>query len=147
MTGEIEVPDLDTTTVWPRLHSRAETLLLTNPGDPVGVAGLMYDLNLLILEVAELALVANSDRYAAETTYKRVFNTALDKHAATVSLVAFAKAKAELDALEAKEAWDYQRALYHHIEDVQKALQTKHFGLMNINKNIQSALFDGGRRQ
>jgi ribosome-binding ATPase YchF (GTP1/OBG family) len=91
--------------------------------------------NALLEEMSDVLLAINEQRYAAEREYSRVKNSALVEHGKSM-IPTFARAQAELDAAEAKARWDEQRAAYHYAEDTQKALTTKIYSMLNVNRAV-----------
>lgn len=146
MSIESIVPVETPTQAWPEMRTRAEALVSERPDDPARVALVMHYCEGLLLEVADLLARINNDRYDAQRAYSSRRAAAIAKHGQHYA-VTIARAIADQEAEPERRAWDAQRALFHHVEDVQTALKQKHFGLMNINKNMQSVMFERGRQQ
>lgn len=134
------------TETWLGLRDRAEALVSERPDDPGRVANIMHEVEMLMLEIADYLNNLNHQRYTAGRAHSKRRNAALSVHGKSYG-VTIARALADVDALPEQAAWDALRAAYHYAEDTQKALQTKHYGLMNVNKNMQSVMFERGRRQ
>jgi hypothetical protein len=146
-TGEVRDEVVHATAeTWRPLQARAESLVAERPEDPAAIAGLMYRIEQLLIEIANYLIVLNNERYDAERAHARRFNAALAHHGKSYQ-VSIARAMAVTDAEPEKAEHDAKRALFHYAEDTQKALSTKHYGLMNINKNLASVMFQQGARQ
>jgi hypothetical protein len=131
--------------LWDLMLPEIEIAIAERPDDPAQVARVMHRLERMLLDVANLLKDVNLDRYEAELAFSRARNEGVaefaERHQVTV-----AKALADVRAEPFKRAWDAQCALFRHVSDVQRALQSKHFGLMNLNRNLASAMFEAGRR-
>lgn len=128
---------------WSALSLRAEAVVEQNASDPGAFQPLMHECHVLLLDIARLLARLNDERYAAEREWARVRNVAMVRyieHGAT-----FARAQGDVAALDARKAADDLKVVYHHAEDTQRALQAKHYALMNLNRGLQSAMYEGGR--
>jgi hypothetical protein len=141
-TGEIR--DLDAE--WEALRGRAETLRPRRPETPLEVDGLLRDLEDMGFAIADFLRSVNDARYDAEVAYSKAQNAALARHSEQIRSVTIARAKAELDASDAHAALLHTKAVFHHAEDINRALGRKHFGLMNTNKGIQGMTSNWHRR-
>lgn len=141
-TGEVR--DLDAE--WAQLRARAETLRPQRPETPLELDHLLRDLEDMGFEIADFLRQVNDARYDAEVEHSKAQNAALARHSQTQRVVAVARALAELDAAEAHAALLHTKALFHHAEDISRALGRKHFGLMNTNKGIQGMTANWFRR-
>lgn len=139
MTGEST-----TAQEWQELTDRAEAIVQQEASDPTRFQPLMHECHVLLLDIAALLARLNDERYAAEREWSRVRNVTMGRHIENGPT--FARAAADVAALDARKAADDLKVIYHHAEDTQRALQAKHYSLMNINKGLQSAMFEGGRR-
>lgn len=144
-TGEVAEAAPATVQTWMPTRDRAEELITQRPEDPAGVAMAMHQIEQLLLEIADFFLRVNNERYDAERAHSRRFHAALAQHAERHP-VTVARALAAVDAEPEKREYDAKRALFHYCEDTQKALKQKHFGLMNVNKNLHSVMYQQGSR-
>jgi hypothetical protein len=131
---------------WARLRGRAEHLRNRRADTPPDIDALLRDLEDAGFELADFLRTVNDARYAAEILHSRALNQALAKHGAVTKSVTVARAKAETDSLDEHATFLQTKAIYHHVEDIARALSRKHFGLMNTNKGIQGMLPNAGRR-
>lgn len=131
--------------VWAGIRDRAEAMINERPDDPGRVDQAKHEVEVLLIEIADYLNVLNNDRYRKERAYSKRKNAAMAGYAKQGYQATIARAMAEVDAETEKAEWDALRAAYHYCEDTQKALQTKHYGLMNSNKNMQSVMFSRGR--
>lgn len=129
---------------WAELADRAEALIEQEAHDPARFQPLMHEVHVLLLDIAGLLARLNDERYAAEREWSRVRNVTMGRYLEQGAT--FARAAADVAALEVREKADDLKVIFHHAEDTQKALQSKHFALMNVNRGMQSAMFEGGRR-
>ncbi|MGH3703004.1 MAG: hypothetical protein ACRDT9_00105 [Agromyces sp.] len=123
--------------------AKADQLRVFNPTNPVEMEFFIREANALLEDMPDVLLSINEKRYEAERAYSRVKNTAMVEHGKTM-IPTFARAQAELDAADAKREWDTQKAAYHYAEDTQKALTTKIYSMLNVNKAIAAAYTVGG---
>lgn len=114
---------------------KADQLRNFAPTNPVEMEFFIREANALLEDMPDVLLAINEQRYAAEREYSRVKNEALVEHGKTLA-VTLARAQAELEAADAKRRWDEKRAAYHYAEDTQKALTTKIYSMLNVNKAI-----------
>jgi hypothetical protein len=141
-TGEVH--DLDEE--WAQLRARAETLRPRRPETPLELDHLLRDLEDMGFAIADFLREVNDARYDAEVAYSKAQNAALARHAEKVRVVAVARALAEIDASDEHAALLHTKAVFHHAEDINRALGRKHFGLMNTNKGIQGMTTNWHRR-
>lgn len=106
------------------------------PADPVQMELWIRESNELLETMPEVLAEINERRYAAERNYSKVRNLKLVLHMNNGDSATMARAKAEVEALEALEQWHNTKAEYHYAEDTMKALQTKINSMLNINKGI-----------
>ncbi|MFC7431014.1 MULTISPECIES: hypothetical protein [unclassified Agrococcus] len=145
MTEEIVFDPANVSAAWPSLRERAGLVHAQSPEDPAGVADLLGEIELMLLEIADVLREINDQRYAAERAHSKAYNLALADYAAAHP-VTVARSMAKTSTLEEKKAHDDLRALFHHAEDTQTALKTKHIGLLGINKNMTPLIQSGFRR-
>ncbi|PRB01808.1 hypothetical protein CQ047_18290 [Microbacterium sp. MYb72] len=143
-TATGEVRDLDAE--WEQLRDQAEMLRPRRPDTPLELDALLRDLEDMGFAIADFLRAVNDARYDAEVEYSNVQNTALAKHGETIRSVTIARAMSELDASDAHAALLHTKAVFHHAEDINRALGRKHFGLMNTNKGIQGMTSNWHRR-
>lgn len=129
---------------WEELTHRAEAIIEQDAHDPSRFQPLMHECHVLLLDIAALMARLNDERYAAEREWSRVRNVTMGRYIEQGAT--FARAAAEVAALEAREKADDLKVVFHHAEGTQEALKAKHFSLLNINRGLQSAMFEGGRR-
>ena len=141
-TGEVRAA----AEVWPELRARAEALREDKPETPAEVDRLMRQIEDLSFELADFLVVVNGERYDAELAYSKRLSAAVAKYGRTERSVTVAKALAEQDAETEYATLLAKKAIYHHVEDISRALGRKHFGLMNTNKGIQAMLGSHARR-
>ncbi|WP_025103969.1 hypothetical protein [Microbacterium paraoxydans] len=141
-TGEVR--DLDTE--WEQLREQAEMLRPRRPETPLELDALLRDLEDMGFAIADFLRAVNDARYDAEVAYSNAQNAALARHSETARSVTLARAMAELDASDAHAALLHTKAVFHHAEDINRALGRKHFGLMNTNKGIQGMTSNWHRR-
>lgn len=141
-TGEVR--DLDTE--WEQLREQAEMLRPRRPETPLELDALLRDLEDMGFAIADFLRAVNDARYDAEVAYSNAQNAALARHSETARSVTLARAMAEMDASDAHAALLHTKAVFHHAEDINRALGRKHFGLMNTNKGIQGMTSNWHRR-
>ncbi len=141
-TGEAR--DLDGE--WAALHDHAAGLCARRPETPLEVDRLLRELEDEGVVIADFLRSVNNARYAAEILYSRALNAALARHGEDIKSVTVARANAELDAAAEFEQFLNTKAIYHHVEDIGRALARKHYGLMNTNKGIQGMTASTHRR-
>lgn len=145
MTEQIVFDPAAVERAWPSLRERAALIHAQAPEDPAGIADLLGEIELMLLELADTLRAINDQRYAAERAYSKAYNLALADYAAAHP-VTVARAMAKTSTLDEKKVHDDMRALFHHVEDTQTALKTKHIGLLGINKNMTPLIQSGFRR-
>lgn len=129
---------------WELLTHRAQAVIEQEAADPGMFQPLMHECHVLLLDIGILMARLNDERYAAEREWARVRNVTMVRyieHGAT-----FARAQGDVAALDERKTADDLKVIFHHAEDTQKALQAKHYSLMNVNRGMQSAMYEGGRR-
>lgn len=141
-TGEVR--DLDTE--WEQLREQAEMLRPRRPETPLELDALLRDLEDMGFAIADFLRAVNDARYDAEVAYSNAQNAGLARHSETARSVTLARAMAEMDASDAHAALLHTKAVFHHAEDINRALGRKHFGLMNTNKGIQGMTSNWHRR-
>ncbi len=139
-----EVRDLDTE--WEQLREQAEMLRPRRPETPLELDALLRDLEDMGFAIADFLRAVNDARYEAEVAYSNAQNAALARYSETARSVTLARAMAEIDASDAHAALLHTKAVFHHAEDINRALGRKHFGLMNTNKGIQGMTSNWHRR-
>lgn len=135
-----------TAEVWPELRARAEQLREDTPDTPAEVDRLMRRIEDLSFELADFLVIVNGERYDAEIAHSKRYQAGVAKHGRVERSVTVAKALAEIDAETEYATLLAKKAIYHHVEDISRALGRKHYGLMNTNKGIQAMLGSHGRR-
>lgn len=127
---------------WTGIADRAEALVQDDPQDPTRYQPLMAAVHELLLDIANLMAELNDARYEAERKWTRKWNVTMGRYIEQGAT--FARAAADVAALDEREVADDLKVIFHHAEDTQKALQAKHFALLNINRGLQQAM--GGFR-
>lgn len=126
--------------------TRSGELIHFTPANPVEMEYLITELTALIEQMPAKLLELNEARYEAERAWSRRRNTALAQHAKNNS-VTVARALADVEALTEMEAVHNAKAAWHYAEDTSKALTSKLYANLNINKGVQAAYNGyGGRR-
>lgn len=116
-------------------------------GPPMGAAGIdqrINDMADLIDHIAQVVVVLYEDRHAAEEKYLAALADHMIMHAKYGAQLArqfaISKTRTELHELNlAKEKLKYA-------EEMQKAMQNRSFGLMNIGKRFTASMGMGGGR-
>lgn len=126
------------------VRHHAEALLAADPHDPSRFQPLMTEITVLLGDLAALGARLDEERYAAEREAARL-------HSVTMGLnrelgVTFAKAAAEVASLPAVEKVHEFKAQFRYLDRTIAALKARHYALMNLNRGMQSAMFEGGRR-
>lgn len=134
------------------IHSAAEEAVLgmleipeeALAGDlnPVGIDQLILDIGATLTHAAAVIVVLYEQKHRAEETYQARFAEFMVMHEKSGTQMArqyaISKTKTELHELNlAKEQLRYA-------EEMQKALQNRSFGLMNIGKRLATAFGMGG---
>jgi hypothetical protein len=129
------------------LLTKSGELISFQPTNPVEMEYLITELSGLIEQMPGKLLELNDVRYEAERAWSRRRNTALAQHAKNNS-VTVARALAEVESLTEMEALHNSKAACHYAEDTLKALTSKLYSMLNINKGVQAAYssYGGGRR-
>ena len=116
------------------------------PTNPVEMEFFIREANALLEVMPEVMLEINNRRYTAERAYAARKNTQMAFYGRTGNQVSFARALAEVDAQSELETWHNTKAEYHYAEDTERALRTKIFSMLNINKSVTAAYNTGGGR-
>jgi hypothetical protein len=131
---------------WAPLVARAREVWHQRPEDPAGIAELLQQMEMLMLEISDVEEQVNQQRYAAEVEHSKAFSVALADFWAKGRPVSVARAMATTASLEEKRVHNEMRALWHHVDRVAKALASKHVGYMARNKNLEPLVRSWGRR-
>lgn len=126
--------------------AKAELLREAAPTNPVEMEFYIREANALLEELPNLLLEINNRRYEAERKYAARKNTQMAFYGRNGHPVSFARAMAEVDAQSELEAWHNTKAEYHYAEDTERALRTKIYSMLNINKSVTAAYNTGGGR-
>lgn len=142
-TGEVAGAEL----VQSQFASNADKLRHAEPTNPVEMEFFIREANALLEAMPDVLLEINNRRYAAERAYSARKNTQMAFYGRSGHAVTFARALAEVDAQPELETWHKTKAEYHYAEDTEKALRTKIYSMLNINKSVQAAYntHGGGR--
>lgn len=93
-----------------------------------------------LLEALNEALTdVNARRYVAESAYLLKRNQRMAELGKEGMGATFARAQAEVEAADEYKAWLDTKAEYHQLEGLSKALTTRIYSLLNINKAVQAA--------
>lgn len=115
---------------------RGAELLAFEPTNPAEMERFIREAIGLMEEMPDAMLEINERRYTAERAYSAKRNSRLAGYGQAGVAVTFARAKADEDALEELAAWHAVKAEYHHAEATERALRTKVYSMLNINKAI-----------
>lgn len=118
--------------------TRGGELIHFVPANPAEMEYLITELTSLVEQMPGKMLELNEARYAAERAWSRRKNTALAQHGKN-NPVTIARALAEVEALVEREAADNAKAAWHYADDTMKALTSKLYGMLNVNKGVQAA--------
>ena len=121
------------------LVETAQQMVNFQPLNPVQAEQLITEANKLLEQMPDVLLEINERRYEAERAWSKAKNTAMVKHHANKMPVSIARAQAEVDAQPEREVFDRARAEFHYAEDTAKALTTKIYSLLNLNKSVTAA--------
>lgn len=92
--------------------------------------------NNLLEALAEALVDTNNRRYAAESTYTEKFNLRIDHWMNEGMTATQARARANVEAMPEYRAWLATKGEYHQLEDLSKAMTTRIYSLLNINKAV-----------
>jgi hypothetical protein len=126
--------------------TRGGELIKFAPANPVEMEYLITELTNLVEQMPAKMLELNETRYAAERAWSRRRNTALAQHGKNQP-VTIARALADVEALTEREEADNAKAAWHYADDTLKALTSKLYSLLNINKGVQAAYNGYGSRR
>ena len=126
--------------------TRSGELISFIPANPVEMEFMITELTSLIEQMPGKMLELNKIRYNAERAWSRRRNTALAQHAKNNS-VTVARALADVEALTEMEAVHNSKAAWHYADDTLKALTSKLYANLNINKGVQAAYNGYGSRR
>jgi hypothetical protein len=119
-----------------------------SPTNPVEMEFFIREANALLEQLPSVLLEINERRYAAERAHSRRKNEQMAFYGRQGMAVTFARAQAESDAMPELEVWHGTKAEYHYAEDTERALRTKIYSMLNINKAVvaQYGSYGGGQR-
>lgn len=130
-TGEVLTQEQATFTI-----ERGAELRDYKPTTPAEMEYFIREANGLLEQFPDVLIEINHRRYAAERAYSRKKNERMAELGKVGHLVAFARAEADVWALDELEAWHNTKAEYHYAEDTERALRTKVNSMLNINRAI-----------
>lgn len=115
-------------------------------GAPIGpneIDQMILDLADLIEHIAQVIIVLYEDRHRAEETYEGRFADFMIMHEKSGAVLArqFAMSKTK----DERHALNVAKEKLRYAEEMQKAVQNRSFGLMNIGKRISTAFGMGQR--
>lgn len=116
------------------------------PANPAEMEFLITELTTLLEQMPTKMLELNEARYEAERAWSRRKNTSLAQHGKT-NPITVARALAEVEALPERETADNAKAAWHYADDTMKALTSKLYGMLNVNKGVQAAYAGYGQRR
>lgn len=125
---------------------KADELRTTAPTNPVEMEFFIRDANALLEKMPDVLLEINERRYAAERAYSARRNSQMAFYGRQGQAVTFARAMAEVDAQPELEEWHNAKAEYHYADDTERALRTKIYSMLNINKVVGASYNVGGGR-
>ena len=120
------------------IKSRTGEMVQYQPTNPIEMEFIIRELTDFIEDMPGRLERLNEERYTAERDWSRRRNTALAQHAKNMPVTA-ARALAEVEALPELERLHNAKAAWHFADDSMKALTSKLYGLLNINKGVQAA--------
>lgn len=126
--------------------TRSGELISFVPANPVEMEFLITELTTLIEQMPGKLLELNEVRYTAERDWSRRRNTSLAMHSKNMPVTA-AHALAEVEALPELEVLHNAKAAWHYADDTLKALTSKLYANLNINKGVQAAYNGYGARR
>ncbi|TFC59450.1 MULTISPECIES: hypothetical protein [unclassified Cryobacterium] len=140
-TGEVtDEPEPNTVeVVKAEFAGKADQLRNFAPTNPVEMEFFIREANALLEQMPDVLLDINTRRYNAERAHGLRKNTQMAFYGRQGNNVSFARALAEVDAQPELEVWHNAKAEYHYAEDTEKALRTKIFSMLNINRSIAAA--------
>lgn len=115
---------------------RGAELLSFQPTNPAEMERFIREANGLLEEMPDKLLEINDRRYAAERAYLRKKNANLAGYGKAGVPATFARAQAEVDAAAELNTWHNAKAEYHYAEGTERALRTKVYSMLNINRAI-----------
>ena len=118
--------------------TRSGELIQFVPANPVEMEYLITELTTLVGQMPGKLLELNEIRYEAERAWSRRRNTSLAMHSKSMPITA-ARALAEVESMPELEALHNAKAAWHYADDTLKALTTKLYANLNINKGVQAA--------
>ncbi len=118
--------------------SRSGEMIQFVPANPVEMEYLITELTTLVEQMPGKLLELNEIRYDAERAWSRRRNTSLAMHSKSMPITA-ARALAEVESMPELEALHNAKAAWHYADDTLKALTTKLYANLNINKGVQAA--------
>lgn len=125
------------------LLDKATQLRTTFGGDvrtPAQLEAMIHVLTDVLEDFPDVLFDLNEQRYEAERAWAEAKAEGLDRYMEQGFTSTRARAKAELDAMPKRVAYDQARTAWHYADDSVKALTTKLYGLLNINKGQQAAM-------
>lgn len=128
------------------IMTRSGELISFVPANPVEMEFLITELTTLIEQMPGRLLELNEARYEAERAWSRRRNTSLAMHSKSMPVTA-ARALAEVEAMPELEALHNAKAAWHYADDTLKALTSKLYANLNINKGVQAAYNGYGARR
>jgi len=126
--------------------TRGGELIHFVPANPAEMEYLITELTTLIEQMPAKMLELNERRYECERAWSRRRNTALAQHAKN-NTVTVARALADVEALTEMEDLHNAKAAWHYADDTLKALTSKLYANLNINKGVQAAYNGYGVRR
>ncbi|AZS46647.1 hypothetical protein [Microbacterium oxydans] len=111
-------------------------LLEYRPTNPTEMEYFIREANGLMEKLPDVMLEINGRRYDAERAYIARKQTQLAHYGRNNVPATFARAMADVDAQEQLEAWHNVKAEYHYAEGTERALRTKVYSMLNINRAI-----------
>lgn len=145
-TGEVSEAG-DVQIVKSEFALKADELRNSAPTNPVEMEFFIREANALLELIPDVLLEINNRRYAAERKYSARKNSQMAFYGREGQPVTFARALAEVDAQSELETWHNTKAEYHYMEDTERALRTKIYSMLNINKAVTAAYNSSGIRQ
>jgi len=107
------------------------------------IDGAVLELDVLLNQVARVVAQLYEERQTAEDTLTLAVATAMSEHEALGAQLA--RQRANLATADERAAVSLAKSKLRYAEELQKSLQNRSFGLMNIGKRMQSQMGFGPR--
>ena len=109
------------------------------PATPAQMEQQIAEANDVLDGLVEALQGVNGRRYNAESAYEQKFNSRIAHWIDAGKSATYARAQAKVEARVEFEAWLNTKAEYHYLEGLSRALQTRIYSLLNINKAVTAS--------